>query len=408
MWNSVEVHAIYGLFYTLCMSQEGLQHLRDFFSAKDTSVYHPLFIAQYLLVPVNTIVKSCLLPWMMEKYFITSENGELKKIPQFRPRAVKAEIFLRYSLLVDLLHIVKTYGRNPDYDFRNDEKLAVIRNEYTSDNNMNDKTKMVLTMDSFMTIWLLTLPEQFKEWEKQHYELNNAGIKLNKRLSFTDSPSFPHFVLDSYTSLVANPDTKSFELLPPNWNLMECFEHFLDQIEQWTTRSINYEFFELQKKKNSKNNIPKTNEALSDPCDDEDMNIENEEAEAEDDGKDEKKRKGENVGAVAIKQSTDSENEERLLRATDRKRSHSGSSRKKGQRKKKAASKDFISPRQTAVLIDKLSIYISSSMSQVEELETLLEGRGNFAIERLNHNLTVLLDIQQQLTKSVQQQIAYL
>ena len=75
MWSNVEVHAIYELIYDLCMSKEGLQELKKYFSAKDPNVFVPLFIAQYLLVPVNTIVKKSLLPWMMRKYGPPTDNS---------------------------------------------------------------------------------------------------------------------------------------------------------------------------------------------------------------------------------------------------------------------------------------------------------------------------------------------
>jgi len=68
MWNCLEVHAIYGLFYLMCMSQEGLLHLKSFFSVEDQRVLDPIIIAQYLLVPVSTIVDNYLLPWMMKEY----------------------------------------------------------------------------------------------------------------------------------------------------------------------------------------------------------------------------------------------------------------------------------------------------------------------------------------------------
>ena len=68
MWNCLEVHAIYGLFYLMCMSHEGLLHLKSFFSVEDHRVLDPIFIAQDLLVLVNTIVNNYLLPWMMKEY----------------------------------------------------------------------------------------------------------------------------------------------------------------------------------------------------------------------------------------------------------------------------------------------------------------------------------------------------
>ena len=69
IWNSVEVHSIYAFVYTLCTSRTGLLQLRTYFLTQMTEVYDPVFIAQYLLVPVNTIVKNTLLPWMMRPYF---------------------------------------------------------------------------------------------------------------------------------------------------------------------------------------------------------------------------------------------------------------------------------------------------------------------------------------------------
>lgn len=50
------------------MSQEGLQQLKIYFSAEDDNVFEPYFIAQYLLAPVNTIVRNTLVPWILESY----------------------------------------------------------------------------------------------------------------------------------------------------------------------------------------------------------------------------------------------------------------------------------------------------------------------------------------------------
>ena len=50
------------------MSEEGLHHFRTFFFAEDSRIFEPLFIAQYLFAPVNTIIKQALQPWMMAEY----------------------------------------------------------------------------------------------------------------------------------------------------------------------------------------------------------------------------------------------------------------------------------------------------------------------------------------------------
>ena len=97
---------------------------------------------------------------MMKKYGPpASEAARIKLNNKYRAKEMKSEIYLKYSLLVDLMHIVKTYGRNTEYDFQTDQKLAVIKTGNFSDQENNDKRKITLAFDSFMTIWLLTLPE---------------------------------------------------------------------------------------------------------------------------------------------------------------------------------------------------------------------------------------------------------
>ena len=69
LWPSLEVHVIYALCYLLCVNLRGCLELKKYLFATDPQVFDPNFIAQYLLVPVNTIVKTCLLPWMMKSYY---------------------------------------------------------------------------------------------------------------------------------------------------------------------------------------------------------------------------------------------------------------------------------------------------------------------------------------------------
>src|SRR5687767_7193396 len=108
---------------------------------------------------------------------------------------------------------------------------------------MNGKTKMMLTMDSFATIWLLTLPEKVNTWQKHHDTCAADGIKVDSILSPTDSPSFAEFTSpEASTCLTANPETQSFQFLPDSWRLMECFEYFLDQHEKCSTPSIEFQF----------------------------------------------------------------------------------------------------------------------------------------------------------------------
>lgn len=59
------------------MSREGISLVQQYISTEDKQVHDPKFNAQYLLVPVNTIVKNSLAPWMMKF-----------SIPEFRKKNV--------------------------------------------------------------------------------------------------------------------------------------------------------------------------------------------------------------------------------------------------------------------------------------------------------------------------------
>ena len=142
----------------MCTSKEGLLLLKQYFLAVDSDIFEPYFIAQYLLVPVNTIVKQTLHPWMMQTYANVPKTSDT-----YCSRNAKSEVFLKYTLLLDLMKIVQTYKRYPNYDLDNDEKLKkIIEGKYGS-KTKTDKNHVICACDSFMTIWLLTLPEKFRE-----------------------------------------------------------------------------------------------------------------------------------------------------------------------------------------------------------------------------------------------------
>ena len=83
---------------------------------------HPLFIAQYLLVPANTIVKQSLLPWMaVERGFHTLPGENLSD--KMRAVKQKAETYLKSCLLMNLMEIVTKCGRGNNYKFENDENF---------------------------------------------------------------------------------------------------------------------------------------------------------------------------------------------------------------------------------------------------------------------------------------------
>ena len=63
------------------------------------------------------------------------------------------------------MRVVKQYGRNAKYDFEKDENLNwIMKNSSSCEAKQNVRMKKTLGFDGFMSIWLLTLPEKFKEY----------------------------------------------------------------------------------------------------------------------------------------------------------------------------------------------------------------------------------------------------
>src|SRR5688500_9521539 len=215
------------------MSKEGLDQFKNFISAEDQQLFDPLFIAHYLLVPVNTIVKNTLLPWMMTKYAPPgSDMSTFKTTDQrFLVKKIKSLIYLRYSVLVDLLQIVKKHGRNPEYKFEDNDILTKIKSGSFGDQLKADTTKGKLAMNTFTTIWLMTLPEKFKEWYEAHISSDPIDLAGMPIMSHWDTPGFPEFKSDSFTQLICNTNSGSCDFLPQSWKLLNAFEGFLEQTE---------------------------------------------------------------------------------------------------------------------------------------------------------------------------------
>ena len=206
IWPCFEAHIVYAVIYTMCTNKEGFLLLKTYFLHVDKHIFDPYSIGQYLLVPVNTIVKSLLLPWMLEAYedLCPGENCNGKK--------TKAETFLKYTLLSDLMKIVHRYGRHPNYDFDNDERLSKILNGKHGQEGKMDKNHVTGAFDSFLTIWLLTLPEKFKEW----YDIHNIHNKDNKKsypatkvMNYNEIALFPRFAAGDSSTLYVHPQQKN-------------------------------------------------------------------------------------------------------------------------------------------------------------------------------------------------------
>ena len=102
-------------------------------------------------------------------------------------------------------------------------------------NTANNERQNTLALDSFMTIWLLTLPKKFKKW------IPPVDTEQHGWLDPNDPPCFPWYKDNAKTCLQKPVYATSWTFLPDNWNLMSCFQHYHDQKEFWNTNSIDYE-----------------------------------------------------------------------------------------------------------------------------------------------------------------------
>ena len=197
-------------------------------SAKDSQVFEPLFIAQYLLCPVNTIVIAYLLLWMAEKNNFQDIPGK-KQTNQNYARKSKSDVYLRYILLVNLLNIVTKYGRNPEYNFEKDAGLEFLLQGEYGVFKQDEKVKQLLALDGFLTIWLITLPEKFKEWYENCNKTNCAATFAARDIHIMDTmevPNFPKFEGSKETKMALTYKAVSYNFLPDSWNLEVAFEVF--------------------------------------------------------------------------------------------------------------------------------------------------------------------------------------
>ena len=123
----------------------------------------------------------------------THEALKLKSENKYQARTIKAGIFLRYSLLLDLMTIVKKHGRKPDYDFGNDQNMAKILEGSFGTEGKSNKNHVTCAFDSFLTIWLLTLPEKFKKWYEYHNSDSRPRVEGTTMMDINESPKFPVF-----------------------------------------------------------------------------------------------------------------------------------------------------------------------------------------------------------------------
>ena len=104
-WCSIEVHAIYSLFFIIGNSKEGLQVLKNFLDSDHTDIYDPLYLAQMILSPINDIVEILMNQAYNEEIYLKSDRHKINKL----------KVLFRFDILRSMLAILSEHGKQPDF-----------------------------------------------------------------------------------------------------------------------------------------------------------------------------------------------------------------------------------------------------------------------------------------------------
>ena len=159
-WRSIEVHAIYALFFILGYSREGLQILKDFLDSKYDEIYDPLFLAQMVLSPLNTIVDETLLKDAKQNDIYTTQANERNKLH-------KLTMMCRFDTLCRMLHILQKFGTEPVMKKKQKLVNKLINHPVhgTPAIHAAEKNKSIF-VTGFTAAFFLTLPEYYEAWRK--------------------------------------------------------------------------------------------------------------------------------------------------------------------------------------------------------------------------------------------------
>ena len=125
------------------------------------------------------------------------------------------------------MKIVINHGRNPAYNFKKDKDLAKILAYKNGTGGKGSKSQNTLAFDGFLTIWLCTLPEKFKEWYDYHQAGCSPQVVSTDVMDLNETPTYPVFPEPKcHTRLSPHKTRKTYDYFPKSWNLLECFEYF--------------------------------------------------------------------------------------------------------------------------------------------------------------------------------------
>ena len=185
--------------------------------------------------------------------------------------------------------------------------MAKVKNGEFGIGLKHTKYHVTCALDSFLTIWLVTLPEKFKQWYEHHNSGTKQEVENTTFMDLNQEPMFPSYLQDS-DSTKLSPAFGGYHLLPDTWNLPAAFDHYFEQKNLWTTKFIEdelatYKVVIPQEKSPVQEEVVFTNNAEQEESEEEQSisDVDDEEQAAEE-------IEDDIAGAFKIKQSSDDEN----------------------------------------------------------------------------------------------------
>jgi hypothetical protein len=132
--------------------------MKDFLSSDHDDIYDPVFLAQMVLSPLNTIVDFLIDFAVKNKIYRNSD--------QDRHVHAKLKVLFRYEILTFMLRTLAKYGKQP-YITRKQQPFVskLINNQTYGIRGVTHKNEAV-SVTGFTAAFFLTLPELFVQWSK--------------------------------------------------------------------------------------------------------------------------------------------------------------------------------------------------------------------------------------------------
>jgi hypothetical protein len=143
----------------MCYSQEGLQVLKNYLSSDHDDIYDPIFLAQMILSPLNSIVDDTLINMAFEEKVLTKDAAD-------RNKKNKLKVLFRFEILHLMLDILQKHGKHPTY--HDSQKLVskLIHDPVHGSAAQGSHQSKSMSITGFTAAFFLTLPEFFNQWRQ--------------------------------------------------------------------------------------------------------------------------------------------------------------------------------------------------------------------------------------------------